>query len=268
MTTPKVYKTEAIVLKRMNLGEADRILTLYTPNLGKFKAIAKGVRRPKSRLGGHVELLSHSALMLARGRNLDIITQGEAISSFLPLRGDLWRASVAFYAAELVEQFTPERVENYPLYKLLLNTLHWLCEAQDGELALRYFELHLLTHLGYKPQLQQCLGCKTSLEPTTNFFSPSGGGVLCPQCRGEEPLARPISLNALKVMRFLQKSEYAKASRVRLNAELSRELEQTMRHYIRYLLEREVKSVEFLDRLRREDNLFSALDYVVRQIEE
>ena len=253
MTAPKVYKTEAIVLKRMNLGEADRILTLYSPNLGKFRAVAKGVRRPKSKMGGHLELLCHSALMLARGQNLDIITQSQTIDSFLPLRGDLWRASVALYAAELVDQFTAEHVENRPLYKLLVNTLQRICDAQDVELTLRYFELKLLTHLGYKPQLHQCLGCGNSLEPITNFFSSSGGGVLCPQCREKEPLARSISVNALKVMRLLEKSEYATASRVRLSAELSRELEQLMRHYIRYLLEREVRSVGFLDRLRTEN---------------
>lgn len=252
MTTPKVYKTEAIVLKRMNLGEADRILTLYTSNLGKFSAIAKGVRRPKSKLGGHLGLLCHSSLMLARGQNLDIITQSETIFSFLPLRSDLWRSTLAIYAAELVDQFTAEHVENHPVYKLLLNTLHWLCDTQDGELTLRYFELNLLTHLGYKPELYQCLGCKSALEPTTNFFSPASGGVLCPRCRENEPLARPISLNALKVMRFLASSDYTRASRLRLSSELTRELESLMRHYIRHLLEREVKSVEFLDRLRRE----------------
>lgn len=252
MTAPKVYKTEAIVLKRINLGEADKILTLYTPNLGKLSAIAKGVRRPRSKMGGHLELLTHSSLMLARGQNLDIITQSETISSFLPLRGDLWRASLAIYAAELVEQLTAEHVENYPVYKLLLDTLHQLCEAQDGELTLRYFELNLLTHLGYKPELHHCLGCKSPLEPTANFFSASGGGVLCPACREKEPQSQHISLNALKVMRFLQQSDYPRASRVRMNEELSRELESLMRHYIRYILEREVKSVAWLDRLRKE----------------
>jgi len=251
MTAPKVYKTEAIVLKTLNVGEADRILSLYTPNLGKFSAIAKGVRRPKSKLGGHLGLLCHSSLMLARGQNLDIITQSETISSFLPLRGDLWRSSLALYAAELVDQFTAEREENYPVFKLLLDTLHRLCETKDRELTMRYFELHLLAHLGYKPELYQCLACKSALEPTTNFFSP-GGGVLCPECRGKEPVARPISVNALKVMRFLASSDYATASRLRLNPELSGELESLLRHYIRYILEREVKTVEFLDRLRRD----------------
>jgi len=252
MTIPKVYKTEAIVLRRINVGEADKILTLYTPNRGKLSAIAKGVRRPKSKMGGHLGLLSHSSLMLARGQNLDIITQAETISSFMPLRGDLWRSSLALYAAELVDQFTPEHMESYPVYKLFLDTLHHLCDTQDGELTLRYFELNLLAHLGYKPELHHCLACKSSVEPTTNFFSASGGGVLCPHCREKEPLARPISLNALKAMRFLASSGYTEASRLRLTSELSRELESLMRQYIRYLLEREVKSVEFLDRLRKD----------------
>ena len=252
MTAPKVYKTEAIVLGRIDLGEADRILTLYTPNLGKFRAVAKGVRRPKSKLGGHLELLNYSALMLAKGQNLDIVTQAQTIESFLPLRDDLWRTSMALYAAELVNQFTPENMENYPVFQLLLNTLRWICNAQDVDLTLRYFEINLLTHLGYRPELYQCLGCKAFLEPRTNFFSANQGGVLCPQCREKEPQARPTSLNALKVMRFMSRSEYAKASRLKLNPELSRELEQLMRYDIRYLLEREVKSVEWLDRLRRE----------------
>jgi len=253
MTAPKVYKTEAMVLKHMNLGEADKILTLYTPNLGKFSAVAKGVRRPKSKMGGHLELLTHCSLMLARGQNLDIITQSETISSFLPLRGDLWRTSLALYAAELVAQFTAEHVENYPIYKLLLDTLRRLCETDNGDLTLRYFELNLLTHLGYKPELQRCLDCKSPLKPTANFFSASGGGVLCPACREKEPLSQPISLNGLKVMRLMQESDYPKASRVRINQDLSRELESLMRDYIRYVLEREVKSVAWLDRLRQEE---------------
>ena len=252
MTAPKVYKTEAIVLKHINLGEADKILTLYTPNLGKFSAIAKGVRRPRSKMGGHLELLTQCSLMLARGQNLEIITQSETISSFLPLRNDLWRTSLALYAAEMVAQFTAENVENYRIYKLLLDTLHRLSETDNGDLTLRYFELNLLTHLGYKPELHHCLGCKSSLEPRGNFFSSSGGGVLCPACREKEPLSQPISLNGLKVMRFLQESDYSKASRLSINQDLSRELEGLMRHFIRYILEREVKSVAWLDRLRRE----------------
>jgi len=123
MARPRVYKTEAIVLKRINLGEADNIITLYTPNFGKIRAVAKGVRRPKSKLGGHLDLLTQSALLLAQGQNLDIITQAQSIESFLTLKSDIKRISCAFYIAELVDQFTVEHVENYPIYRLLHDNL-------------------------------------------------------------------------------------------------------------------------------------------------
>ncbi len=255
MSRPRVYKTEAIVLKRTNLGEADNIITFYTPNLGKIRAVAKGVRRPKSKLGGHLDLLTQSSLLLAQGQNLDVITQSQTIESFLPLRSDLWRTSCAIYVAELADQFTAEQVENYPIYKLLQTTLLWLCEAHSSELVLRYFELHLLSHLGYQPELYQCLNCRSSLAPERNLFSASGGGVICPNCAKREQLVRPISADAIKVMRFLLKNDFTSASRLQVRPDLTRELEQLMRAYIRYLLEREVKSVGFLDRLREELNL-------------
>jgi DNA repair protein RecO (recombination protein O) len=252
MARPRVYKTEAIVLKRTNLGEADGIVTLFTPNLGKLKAVAKGVRRPKSKLGGHLDLLTQSSLLLAQGQNLDVITQSQTIEGFLPLRSDLWRASCAIYLAELVDQFTPEQVENYPIYRLLQTTLLRLCEARSNEIVLRYFELQLLSYLGYQPELYQCLNCKAPLTLAKNFFSISGGGVVCINCANKEQLLRPISVDAIKVMRFLLKNDISSASRLKVGPDLSYELEQIMRQYIRYLLEREVKSVEFLDRLRVE----------------
>ncbi|MFC1967788.1 DNA repair protein RecO [Chloroflexota bacterium] len=252
MTRPRVYKTEAVVFKRTRFGEADGILTLYTPYLGKFQAVAKGVNRPGSKLGGHVEILNHSMLMLAQGRNLDIITQSQTLNGFLPLRSDLWRTSCALYVAELTDCFTAEHISDPPIFELLLDTLHRLCQAKDDGLVLRYFELHLLDHLGYRPQLHQCPGCHCQLEPVTNSFSPSAGGVLCPNCSSSEAATRPLSTNALKVLRLFQRSEYANASQVRVNRELSSELERLMREYIRYLLEREMKSNRWLDRLRRE----------------
>jgi DNA repair protein RecO (recombination protein O) len=250
MPRPRVYKTEAIVLKRTSLGEADSIVTFYTPSLGKIRAVAKGVRRPKSRLGGHLDLLTQSSLLLAQGQNLDVITQSQTIESFLPLKSSLTHIGCALYIAELVDQFTAEHVENYPVYRLLHSTLLWLCAAPSGELPLRHFELGLLSHLGYRPELHHCLGCKSRLAPTTNLFSASSGGVLCPNCAGSDPAGRPITVDALKVMRFLLTNDLETTSRLRMGPDLSREVEQLMRWYTSYFLEREVKSVGFLDHLR------------------
>ncbi len=254
MTRPRNYQTEAIIIKKIKLGEADRILTLYTPYLGKIRAVAKGVRRPRSKLAGHLELLTHSLVSLARGRNLDTITGSQTINSFLPLKSDLQLISYALYATELVEQFTADHIENRPLFQLLLETLHQLCQAGNNELALRYFELHLLNQVGYRPQLQQCVSCRRILEPTTNSFCPGAGGMLCPSCCQSQPLTRPVSVNALKVLRLLQSSGYDTVVKLKIDSELSHQLEMVMRDYLRYLLEREVKSAAWLDTLRSKVN--------------
>mgnify|MGYP001039593983 CR=1 FL=1 len=251
MPKPRNYQTEAIIIKKTKLGEADRILTLYTPHLGKIQAVAKGVRRPRSKLAGHLELLTHSQVSLARGRNIDTITGSQTINSFLPLKSDLQLTSYALYATELVNQFTADHIENYPLFQLLLDTMHRLCESGDNELVLRYFELQLLNQVGYRPQLQQCVSCRSRLEPIINSFCASAGGMLCPNCSQSQPLTYPLSINGLKVLRLLQNSDYNTVSRLRLTSELSRELEGATRDYLRYLLEREVKSAAWLDALSR-----------------
>lgn len=250
MPSPRVYQTEAIVIRRTNLGEADRILTLFTRDLGKIRAVAKGVRRPQSKLGGHVELLTHSRLMLARGRSLDIITQAQTITNFLPLKDDLERTACGLYVAELVDAFTAERAEDPALFDLLVDILAHLAQSPRTDIVLRYAELQLLSQVGYRPELQRCGDCKAPLQPRTNFFSPSHGGVLCHICGYHEPRARPLSLNALKVLRFWQSCDFATAEKVKLDRELALELEAVLQEYIRFLLEKELKSVAWLERLK------------------
>ena len=252
MPKPRNYQTEAIIIKKTRLGEADSILTLYTPELGKIQGFAKSLRKPRSKLAGHLELLTHSQVSLARGRNIDTITGSQTITSFLPLKTELTLTSYALYATELVNQFTADHVENRPLFHLLLETMEQLCSTSNHELALRYFELHLLNEVGYRPQLQQCVACHQPLEPVINAFCTSAGGVTCPECRASQPSTYPISVNALKVLRFLQSNDYDTVSKLKINPQLSRELETIMRSYLKYLLEREVKSAAWLDTLREE----------------
>ncbi|MFC1991947.1 DNA repair protein RecO [Chloroflexota bacterium] len=250
MSKPRNYQTEAIIIKKTRLGEADSILTFYTPNLGKIQGFAKSLRKTKSKMAGHLELLTHSQVSLARGRNLDTITGSQTISGFVPLKSNLELTSRALYAIELVDQFTAGHIENYSLFRLLLETLENLCQVNNKDLVLRYFELHLLDSVGYRPQLQRCVSCQAVLEPIANFFSPNAGGTLCPDCRQSQSLTYPLSVNALKVLRLIQVSDYSTVGRLKIDPELSRELEGVMRNYLRYLLEREVKSVAWLDTLK------------------
>jgi len=251
MSAPKLYKTTAVVLRQRKLGEAGKILTLFTPNLGKLDAVAKGVRRPKSKLAGHVEPLTYTTFLLAKGRELDIVTQAQALEAFLPLREDLERTGRALYVAELVDRFTPERQESYPLFRLLLETLQRLATGDRLDIALRFFEMRLLDCLGYRPQLEECVACGKTLEPVVNAWSAESGGVVCAACARALPMSQPLSLNALKIMRLLQKGSYADCARVKTAPALEMELERHLRQYLFYLLERDVRSTRFLDTLRR-----------------
>jgi DNA repair protein RecO (recombination protein O) len=248
----RLYRTEAIVLRRSDFGEADRLLVLYTPDFGKLRVLAKGVRKLTSRKSGHLELLTRSRLLMAKGRNLDIVSQAETIDAFRPLREDLHRTSYACYVAELLDRFTEEGVESRPLYDLLLAALGWLGESEDLALTARFYELRLLALAGYQPQLFYCVSCRRSVEPVSNYFAPGDGGVLCPRCGQERRGVEPVSLNALKVLRFLQTRDYNTCRALRISPALHRELETIMQRYIVYHLERRLKSVEFLDTLRRE----------------
>ena len=248
---PRVYKTPAIVLRQRRLGDADKIVTVYTANFGKLDAVAKGVRRVTSRLAGHVEPLTHGSYLIAHGRNLDIVTQAQTIETFQPLRDDLNRLSRAIYAAELVDRFTEERSENFALYRLLLDTLRRLAQRDDLDLALRFFEMALLGLLGYRPELEQCVVCVGPLAAEANRWAPGAGGVVCPRCQVREGTVRSLSANALKVLRLLQRGSFAQVSRLRIAPALMDELERHLRDAVHYVLERDVRSVAFLDAVRR-----------------
>jgi DNA repair protein RecO (recombination protein O) len=246
----RVYRTEAIVLRRSDFGEADRLLTVFTPDRGKLRLLAKGARKPTSRKSGHVELFSRGQFLVAVGRDLDIVTQAETLEPYLPLREDLLRTTYAYYVAELADAFTAERDENRPLYHLLEDAYGWLCAADDLPLVARYYELHLLGLVGYQPQLFVCGGCRKRLEPEVNYLSAADGSVFCPQCGYDRVGTRQISVNALKVLRFLQTREWETCGLLHLSTQSQAEVEQAMNQYITYHLERKLKSVDFLRRLR------------------
>lgn len=248
----RLYRSEGIVLKRTDFGEADRLLTVFTPQLGKLRLIAKGVRRPVSKMAGHLELFAHSQLLIARGRNLDIITQSETLTSLIALRSDLVRTTYAHYLAELVDHFTPDNLENYPLYRLLLDTLKRLDADPQPDIAVRLAEMQMLQHLGYRPQLLACVQCHQELSPVTNRFAARLGGVMCPTCGRMEPASQDLSVNALKVLRLLQRDDYATASQLRLDEPLRREVEAHLRALLYHHLERDINSLGFLNRLRAE----------------
>jgi DNA repair protein RecO (recombination protein O) len=248
---PREYQTEAIIIKKTKLGEADRILTFYTPGFGKMQAVAKGVRKPKSKMAGHLELLTHSQINLIRGHNLATVTGAQTITAFLPLKEDLDLASCGLYLAELVCQFAPDEETNQEIFHLLLDTMNRLCSAANRDVILRYFEMQMLNESGYRPELRNCVACRKPLEPVVNYFSFQTGGMLCPGCARDRSDIVQLSVNALKVLRLLQDRDMATAEKVKYGQELSLEIESVIRRYIRFILEKEVKSAAWLDNLKQ-----------------
>ncbi len=257
----RLYRVEAVVLRRQNWQEADRLLTLFTRERGKLRAVAKGVRKPRSRKAGHLELFTRVRLLLARGRSLDLISQAETVAAYLPLREDLVRATYAHYVAELLNQFTAEGEEEPALFHLLTETLDLLCTAPDLRPVARAYELHLLGEAGLRPELHACVRCGRLLthldvngeerRPPLGF-SPAEGGVVCAVCTIHRPPPLTLSTAGLKVLQYLQTHRGEAASRLRLSGSRHAELERVLRRYIVHHLERQLKSVEFLNLLRRE----------------
>ena len=246
-------RVEAVVLRHSNWGEADRLLVLYTREQGKLRAVAKGARRPRSRKAGHLEPFTCVKLMLARGRDLWIVTQAETVDAYLPLREDLIRTGHAAYVAELIDRFTYEEGENRQLYLLLVDTLHRLTGEEDVFAAVRYFEIHLLDLLGFRPQLFTCVKCGQEIQAEDQYFSALLGGVLCPRCGRINASARPVSMQALKFIRHFQRSTYPEAQRAHPEADVRHEMEALLQYYLTYLLERGLNTPDFLRQVGRSD---------------
>lgn len=256
MSKPRTFRSEAIVLKRTDFGEADRLLTVYSQNFGKFKAIAKGARKPQSRKTGHVDLFMRTQFLFAKGQSLPLITQADTVETYAALRTDLMRMTHASYMVELLDQFVVNEDPNRPLYNLLSDGLSWCATGEELPLATRFYELHLLSLTGFQPQLFRCVGCNEPLQEQDQFFSAELGGVLCPSCYAKDRNGRFLSSTALKVLRYLQSRDWATVKGLNLKRPLQTELEIIMQHYLTYTLEHTLKSVTFLHHLRRENNPF------------
>jgi len=245
----RLYKTEAIVLRSMDLGEADRVLTVLTPRLGKLRVIGKGIRRPRSRLGGGLEPFSDVQLVLAVGRTFDVVTQVAVADPHLGLRDDLEATAAAWYVVELADRFCEGSADSHGPFVLLAQALSAL-DAPAGVIARetvnRWFELHLLDVTGFRPELTRCLQCGAEIAPDGNTFSPVGGGVIGPECT-PAPDARRISADALKVLRHLQRSELTEVLRLGLRPTVHREVERLLHATVSAILERELRSRDFLD---------------------
>jgi len=247
---PRVYKVEGVILRRRNLGEADTIFTIFTAEQGKFDAVARGVRKARSRMRGHLEPLTRSRLMLARGRTLDVFTQAETIAAYRNVRDDLERQAAAFYCAELVDRFTAERQEQRDVFGLLVLILEALDLGAPLQVV-RLFELRLLTLTGFELQVDSCVICGGRLPETETLLSGTTGGAVCANCRATAGGGRLLSVRALKVIRFAQSASLDAFAGLRMSDDLAGEVRLALADVIRAVLDREPSTTKFVSDVAR-----------------
>ena len=258
-----VQKTQAIVLRTFPLREAHKIITFYTPDFGKVKAVAYGVKSPKSRLSGSLELLNHGMLLFnyRENRELQSLTNFEMIEGFDGIRTDFTRITYGCYFAELVDAIALEGDANPAIFNLLRNTYHVLADTEDVRLLARVFEIKFLDLAGYAPQLSQCAYCN-SIETTASppqktrdtppgapimLFSVSHGGLLCKNCQHRDITAFSMVPGSCELLKALRKSELNKLNRIQASTRNHRELKLVLSSFIQYHTERNLKSLRFIE---------------------
>jgi DNA repair protein RecO (recombination protein O) len=247
------YRTPAIILKRRDFGEADRLLTILTPDHGKQDVIAKGARKLTSQKMGHVELLTRADMLIHTGRDLGVVSQAEMTLPLDRLREDLVRGAYAGYCAELVDRFVNTGYDDTrPLYTLTEATLMRINELDDPRLAVRYFEVHLLLFAGFGPELNECVVGGEPVTAQDQAFSASEGGVVCPQHAPRVLNTIPLPMLTLKTLRVLQRSRYEQAAAAAIPQALLDDAERVLAAFITHILEKRPLSAEFLRRIRRE----------------
>ncbi len=247
-------RTEAIVLRQRPLGDADRICVLFSPTRGRIEAVAKGVRKPLSKLSGHVEPLSRGQFGLAHGRSLEVVTDAQTLDSWPALHEDVDRMTEALAMAELVDRSTDVDAAAGPLYQLLRHSLDALAETTSPRSVRWWFGLRFLDQQGYRPELDACVRCRNEVGPEGNGFSAADGGVVCPTCHGAG-VGQRLSSPVFRLLRYMRRSSCESTAQVRVDAEASAELERHLRLSLEQALDGRLRSSGFAEALARAESI-------------
>jgi DNA repair protein RecO (recombination protein O) len=238
----ELYRDTGVVLRTYKLRESDRIVVFHTAENGKVRAVAKGVRKTKSKFGARLEPMSHVRLLLYRGRELDIVSQAEAVEPLSPMLSSLDRASQGLAAIEAVDQLSLEREPNPQLYRMLVGVLRTIAST-PSPLNVAGFYWKLLASEGVRPELDRCVRCGGT-EPETQFvaFDLNEGGVLCRSCRS----GQAISAGALTVLREILGGQLVQALG-RDESPITHEVSSLATRALEFHIERRLKAVAMFE---------------------
>lgn len=245
-----LLKTQGVVVKAVNLGETDKIVTLLSKEYGKIQAVAKGARRTRSRLMAGTQLFCYGDFLLFKGRNWNYIDQLEIIDTFYKIRNDLLRLSYGSYILELISEVVQPEQPCRRLFRLAIDALEMLTAGKgDPEVILRACELKAMDYAGYRPNLDKCALCQST--KTACYFSPSSGGVLCSECRQDNIHWYRVSPGTIEVMKTLLKMDLSRVSNLKVGRSILKELEDVMRAFVAIHLDKDFSTVKFIDNIKK-----------------
>lgn len=235
----KYYTADAIIIKGISYGEGHRIFTFYGKEEGKFSAVARGVKKPKSKLNGHLQLGNRCDLQLIHGKSLDTVSQAVAKETYPHLRENASLYLYASYFMELLNDFVPEHVADAELFTLFDTVLERLADHDPAKLA-RFFELQLLTLSGYGPDFRHCAACGQTIK--SGFLNPRFHGIICEKC-GSGYEITPKTLFALV---YLMSAEAHLVDRLKTDEVTDQMMGRVTKMLIENSLEKKVKSLAIL----------------------
>lgn len=243
-----IHKVEGIIIRTIDYGEGDKILTLYTKEMGKVAVMAKGARKTKSRLSAVSQLFSYGYFVFYHGGGIGSLTSGDIVQSFRRIHENIVKTGWAAYIVELLDKSTEEKSSHPFLFYLLHAALTHMSEDKDPEIVTRIFEMQLLNEIGIKPQLEQCSLCE-SQNHTFVAFSTREGGFLCDTCLNKDEQAIILSQASVRLLQLFVKLDITKLGRIEVKETTRKQLNNVMRSFIDTYVCVSLKSRNFLDQI-------------------
>ncbi|MTH52462.1 DNA repair protein RecO [Bacillus mangrovi] len=242
-----LQKCEGIIIRSSSYGETNKIVTIYTRELGKVGVMARGAKKPNSRLSAMTQLFTYGTFLFHKSSGLGGLQQAETIASMRSIREDLFKTAYASYMAELLDKGTENLQRNPFLFELFLQLFQHLDEGRDPDILLRMFELKMLPVLGLTPHLNGCANCGST--DGTFHFSVREAGFLCHRCFEMDPYRLVISQGAVRIIRLLYFFELERLGEISVKDATKQELKIVLDSYYQEYSGLYLKSKRFLDQM-------------------
>jgi DNA repair protein RecO (recombination protein O) len=243
-------KTKGIVIREVNTGEADKILTVFTKNHGKLSVAARGARRSRSGMVAGTQLLCYSDFVLFKGKELYTINSCETIETFYDIRNDVVKLTYAAHILELINDAVQDNQPAYRILQLLLNTLFYIANGRPPELVTRVFEIRLMAALGFSPSVKSCIECGNDVFDGISF-SFRRCGLLCSksECSVADPAAMVLLPGTVRALRHIICAKIEELFSFNVSDDVLRELSAVSRRYLKDRMEKDNSKLDFLKSL-------------------